>query len=592
MAIFILSLTALATIISTRLLLAGSLSMEKDLVREAIEGGQHFLASEEKKLSSIAKDWANWDDAYRFMSDTNQSFVDVNLVDNTFRSLRLNLIAFFDAQGRPACVQSFNLESDSQTQPPSQLMTALMHSPGMTVKSNATQSVGGLLMVGNSVWLLSSEPILTSEAEGPVRGTLIMGRRLNNMSDWCSSRHWHGLFTLRAAPPGLRPDALEINTRSLGTITGRAALRDLAGRPALLLETTLARRILARGLVGEFFMTGWILLSGALIGLFAFWLVDRWVLRSLSYSIEALKQGMSAVTARANLKHRLKIMQNGEMRELAVCLNDMLTALDRAHQESEARRRELIQAQKMTALGTLVAGVAHEVNNPTTVINLNLSALLRRVDKAFAPDAPPGDGAKLKDEMRTLIAETRDATLRIATIAASLKAFARPSSEKMNMLIDINALIGKTCGLLKQYLAKSHCDVKLMLADPSPLTWGNEPQLVQVLLNLLENACQACPNPGSTIEIASENGSDGTARVTVRDHGSGILPENLDRIFEPFYTTRRDQGGTGLGLSISLEIIRSHAGQITVQSTPGEGSTFTLTLPAHTEKEPHDSRAG
>lgn len=586
MAVFVVLLTALAAVISTRILLAGSLSLEKDLVREALEGGRHFLAAEERQMASLLEDWANWDDTYRFLSDTNQTFIDVNLVDNTFRYLALNVIVFFDVNKRPVFAKNYDLAARSETQMPPLLMDALAASPLLTPAPGKPDSAAGLLPVGNDVWMLASSPVLDSLSRGPARGTLVMGRRLNALSDWCASRHWHGLFTLRPAPAGLSPEFLGIDARSPGTIKGRALVQDLSGRPSLLLETSLARRILAHGLTGEFFLTGWILLSGAAIGLFAFWLVDRWVLQNLSHSVETLKQGVTAVTARANLKLRIKTMLwEGELKDLATCLNDMLTALDHAQEAAESQRRELIQAQKMTALGTLVAGVAHEVNNPNTVIGLNLTALQRRLDKAFSPEGSAGDRQSLKEELAALIEETRDATRRIAAIAASLKAFARPSGEKMNERIDLNALVGKACELLKHNVSKSKGNLILSLAEPAPLTLGNEQQLTQVLINLIENACEASVKPGSQIEIATQNASDGTTRIRVRDEGLGIPPEHLDRIFEPFFTTRRDRGGTGLGLSISHEIIRAHAGRILVDSTPGAGAAFTLVLPAHREKE-------
>ncbi len=586
MAVFILLLTALAAVISTRILLAGSLSLEKDLVREALEGGRHFLTAEERRMASLLEDWANWDDTYRFMADTNQTFIDVNLVDNTFRYLNLNVLAFFDVHKQLVFIKNYDLDSRTETQTPPLLVNALTASTLLTPSPDKNHSAAGLLPVGNDVWLLASAPVRNSLSQGPARGTLVMGRRLNALSDWCASRHWHGLFTLRPAPDRLSPAPLDIDARSLGTIKGRALVQDLNGRPSLLLETSLARRILAHGLTGEFFLTGWILLSGAAIGLFAFWLVDRWVLQNLSNSVETLKQGVTAVTARANLKLRIKTMLwEGELKDLATCLNDMLTALDHAQEAAESQRRELIQAQKMTALGTLVAGVAHEVNNPNTVIGLNLTALQRRLDKAFAPEATAGDRQALKEELTALIEETREATRRIAAIAASLKAFARPSGEKMNERIDLNALVGKACDLLKHNVAKSKCHLILSLATPPPMTLGNEQQLTQVLINLIENSCQASVKPDSPIEISTHNESDGTTRLRVRDEGLGIAPEHLDRIFEPFFTTRRDRGGTGLGLSISLEIIQAHDGRILVDSTPGAGSAFTLVLPAHREKE-------
>lgn len=592
MAGFILLLTALATIISTRILLAGTVSLEKDMVGEAVEGGRQYLAEEGQAMARMVDDWSSWDDTYAFITDTNQAYINANLPNPTLRNLRLNIIAFVAKDGHPVYGKGYDIEKNTDFTPDAQLWKALLSSDRLLRHETLDSSVSGLLPIGNDIWLVAAEPILTSLDSGPSRGTLIMGRRLAN---WRPSRYWQGLFTLKLAGNEHIPETVDVKAVSLGTIKGQTFIRDINGNPDILLETVMARRIFSYGISGQFFLTGWILLSGAATGLFVFWLVDRWVLRNLTEALEALKKGMAAVAAGANPKLRLKNTRRDEMGDLANSLNDMLTALDRAQQDSENRRRALIQAQKMTALGTLVAGVAHEINNPNTVINLNLPSLRRRLDKlierlprAAGDTAPPADEVRqLKADIDALLTETQDASTRIAAMVSSLKAFARPASEKINETVDVNRLIRNACDLMKHLLTKKGCLIDLSIHEPLPGIRGNEQQLTQVLMNLIGNACEASTHPDSTIRItASPDADSPMVRLTVQDEGSGIAPDILERIFEPFFTTRRDRGGTGLGLSISAEIIQSHGGTIDVQSTPGHGSLFTILLPASGQGAP------
>ena len=258
----------------------------------------------------------------------------------------------------------------------------------------------------------------------------------------------------------------------------------------------------------------------------------------------------------------------------------------RAQQEAERRRADLIQAQKLTALGTLVAGVAHEVNNPNTVIRLNLAALQRRL---AALPRPAGEAADGRGELDALIAEIRDASDRIDSLVASLKAFTRPADPSMTEPVSLSAVIRNAVDLLRHPIAKSRCRLRLDLAEPLPPVIGNAQKLTQVLVNLIQNAVQASPQPDAPITVTARWAeTDGCLRVTVQDQGAGIAPDHLDRIFEPFFTTRREQGGTGLGLSISAEIIRAHQGRITAHSQHGQGACFTLDLPVHKEP-PHDA---
>jgi len=234
---------------------------------------------------------------------------------------------------------------------------------------------------------------------------------------------------------------------------------------------------------------------------------------------------------------------------------------ERTHEIKEMQSR-LIRSEKVASLGELVAGIAHELNNPLTGV-LMFSSMISsdpRLDPALKPD------------FDTIIRETK----RCAQIVKGLLDFARESVPK-KVPTSINSIMEQTLALVEHHssfhdigIEKTYGEIPQIEADPN--------QIEQVFMNLLINASQAMENDGKlSIETGVDARSDQIV-VRISDTGSGIPPENLDKIFDPFFTTKGHKG-TGLGLSVSYGIIENHGGDIEVQSSPGEGTTFTITLP-------------
>jgi PAS domain S-box-containing protein len=233
---------------------------------------------------------------------------------------------------------------------------------------------------------------------------------------------------------------------------------------------------------------------------------------------------------------------------------------------SERRRfeRQLVQSGKLAAIGELAAGVAHEVNNPLFAILGLVEFLLK--------DAEPGTKPH---ERLTLIQST---ALEIKEIVRSLLDFARERSDEL-AVVALDGVIRETVQLVHRTTAGHGVEIVAHLEGGPFLVNASSNQLKQIFLNLIGNARQAMPN-GGAVEI-SLTADDEAVTAVVRDDGPGILPEYLQRIFEPFYTTRRSEGGTGLGLSVSVGIAENHGGSLTAASTPGAGATFMLRLPRH-----------
>jgi two-component system NtrC family sensor kinase len=229
------------------------------------------------------------------------------------------------------------------------------------------------------------------------------------------------------------------------------------------------------------------------------------------------------------------------------------------------------QAEKLAAIGTLAAGIMHEINNPLATIAACAESL-----ELAEPDAP----APLRDGLWLIQSEVR----RCKGITDSLLDFSRPKVGDKT-LVDLNAVIERTLFILKHHSRFKKLTVALELdRSLGAVVRANEEQLVQVFMALLINAMDAVREQG-TIELRTRRGeAERSVLAEVVDHGEGIRDADLPKLFEPFFTTKAPGRGTGLGLSVCYAIVAEHGGRIEVDSTPGEGSVFRIALPRADER--------
>jgi two-component system, NtrC family, sensor kinase len=223
---------------------------------------------------------------------------------------------------------------------------------------------------------------------------------------------------------------------------------------------------------------------------------------------------------------------------------------------------QAIQNEKLTSLGLLAAGVAHEVNTPLAVISNYIQILAKQL--------PSGDSR------HQLIQKVVKQTFRASEIVNNLLNFSRTSGSEFTE-VNLNAVVEEVLTLVAHPFRTGHVQVTRNLQEELPPVLGSTNKLQQVFLNLFLNARDAMPSGGTVdVRTASHNGS---VEVEITDTGSGIPRENLHRIFDPFFTTKSSGRGTGLGLSVSYGIVKEHAGKVDVRSTPGKGTSFRLEFP-------------
>jgi signal transduction histidine kinase len=242
----------------------------------------------------------------------------------------------------------------------------------------------------------------------------------------------------------------------------------------------------------------------------------------------------------------------------------LLDALNRMALELMANQEHLLQARKIAALGTLTAGIAHEINNPINNVMISAESLLET------------HGDMLDDEGREVLSDILAQAERAGDIVRNLLNFARTEKAGFSALSP-DAVVQSSLALLKNQLHVSGLGMEVDVPAGLPPVLGNLRHLQQVFLNLLQNAIAATP-PGGQVSVSGRE-EEGFVRLTVRDTGAGIPRDNLDHIFEPFFTTKEVGKGTGLGLAVSYSIIKRHGGRIEVESAPGQGAAFHVLLP-------------
>jgi len=247
-------------------------------------------------------------------------------------------------------------------------------------------------------------------------------------------------------------------------------------------------------------------------------------------------------------------------------IHHLVAAVNRMVGELEKRREQLVQSRKIASIGTLTAGIAHEINNPINNISLILESLLE--DEQTMDDA----------ERRRLYQEAMDQADRASEIVKNLLEFSRASHPRMEET-RLEEVVDKTFRLVKNELDLHHIRfVKEVNCDFPPLQL-DKGGLQQVLLNLFMNGIQAMEKGGELKAVIRAAETPAEARIDIVDTGPGISPEHISQVFDPFFTTKKVGVGTGLGLSVSYNIIKKSGGRMEVDSRPGQGACFSIFLP-------------
>lgn len=299
-----------------------------------------------------------------------------------------------------------------------------------------------------------------------------------------------------------------------------------------------------------------LLLLGLAVAGIGFVALGSFLLAKVNRSLKLLEKSAESI-AKGEFEPIENLPPEKEIREIFMSFNSMALRL-------REREEQLVQSKKLASLGTMLAGVAHEINNPLSNISSSCEIILEELDEAD------------REFQRSLLRKVLDQVEKARSIVLNLLEFSRSKEFRLENL-NLRMIMDKTLGLIQ---VQKPAGVRVVTnIDTKLWIMADRQRIEQAFMNLISNAYQAIQCEGE-IRIRAFSSNDGKVKIRIRDTGKGISRENLPRVFDPFFTTKDVGKGTGLGLFITHDIIIRHKGTIRVESSPGEGTVFFISLPA------------
>lgn len=602
--IFLCTLVALATLLyatSHFILLKDFSNLEQQLVIENVQRVIHALDTEADAMRRVLGDWCAWTDTLEFIKGNYPEYVENNLMGDTFSNLDLDLMLLTDQAGNLRWTGAYNYETGNMTPASNVIIQQVLENQHLMVHPDADSRVSGVFRTAAATYMIASGPIVDSDSKGPIGGTMIMARQLDKQDIKTIGDRTRLSLTAEDVPYNIKK-ALEKNTdtpyittgpimviaENDNSILGHVVIADIEGYPAKRLIARMPRRVYNQGQATTGYFMVWLAASGLLIFFLA-----MFALRTVIISpIGSLNSQVTAIAAQSNFSQRVATSGKDEISELSNGINKMLDALDHAnlevkeaYEQMKSTQSQLVQSAKLASIGSLAAGVAHELNQPLMVIRGNAQLMHRCLANGTL------DNLDMGDQLQRLVHNTK----RMMKIINHLRDFSRQSNLDL-LPLDINKVIEDCFLMLGEQLRIKSIAVELKLSDRLPQVLGDSNQLEQVLLNLITNARDAIMEDNNhhqnhtkpalsgqpkRIGLSTQYlpSPDNRVEVMVEDNGPGIPNENIEQIFDPFFTTKEVGKGTGLGLSISYGIIEDHGGTLQVKKTGGTGTSFSIQLP-------------
>ena len=605
----------LVCIVSRIVLLNSFAELEKRDVSQNVERALGVFSSGLTTLDAITYDWAAWDDTYVFVEDVNEEYIESNLVDDTLLVLRLNLLLFINASGEIVFGKGFHLDDEEEVPLPLSLQEHLSPDNLLLRHPDIESSIVGILPLSEGPMLIASRPVITSEDEGPIRGTLIMGRYLDAVEIKRLAEITHLSLTVCEVDDLPMPRDFQVAVSSLSkekeilvqslsdeSIAGYVLLEDIYGKPSLVLRVDTPRDIYRQGQITVYYVVFWLLAISLVFGIAIILFSQKAVLSPLA----DLSESVSRIGETGDLSLRTSVAGQSELSTLSEGINEMLKSLEQSNkdrtraeekleeyqehlEELVAERtskleKEVVERKRAEALvkeqnerlreldrmkSEFLSTAAHELRTPLTCI-LGFSEILldRKLDKE-----------RKNKFLKTINKESRGLEKIINDLLDVSRIESGGGFEIRKVPTDLGDIILKNTNLFESQTDKH--TFRINLASNLPKIEIDGDRIGQAIENLLSNAIKFSPK-GGKIQVTLQK-SKKDLKVTVSDAGLGISKKDLPYIFDRFY--RGDNvsadaiGGVGLGLAITKYIIESHKGKIWVESKPGKGSSFSFTLP-------------
>jgi signal transduction histidine kinase/ActR/RegA family two-component response regulator len=562
----------------------GSAELEEQWIAETVRRVNAAQTAEIDALERGCRDYANWLETYTFIDDPSMPYVETNLLPSMFANLRLDAFLLFHLDSRLRLGRTYDGTEVSE-EGVEELFAALQPIARHAVTG---RSIRGLLKINQQIAMVAVLPVVHDDGSGPPNGALGEVRILSASWQQRLRDMLNVDIVLLDGPStqeGTRSDDADSGGFSRTAVSDKVMelqipLIDLNGRRIGAWKVTLERKINLQGIRARlvFYVVLGVLVmaAAALIGALLRWMVIA--------RLEALQSAVSRVGATSDLSVRLPMSGSDELTSLTDGINRMLQALADAEGRrvaAEAARERLTtqlqESQKLEAIGTLAAGLAHDFNNLIT--SIQGSATLIRLDSVPEP------------EVESHLQRIEQASKRAAGLVQKMTAFGRRSPTVFEE-VRLSTMVSDAFELVRPSVP-SGIQFKLHNEEINDWVAADPAQLQQALVNLATNASHAMASGRGSLSAtisrrqipdASHPETSALApgdylRLVVEDEGCGIAPEHLTRVFEPFYTTKPVGSGTGLGLAVVHGIVGHHRGSIGIESQVGKGTRVIIHLP-------------
>lgn len=550
-------------------------------------------------LTTVCTDWSSWDETYSFVENPTDYFKDTYLVDEMLIQYSMNAVILANSSGEIVYANAYNL--DDLTKIPNPLGNYL--SPGniLFTHHSLDSTISGIVLLEDGPMLVVSQPILTSTGEGPINGTLIMGRYLDaSMINQIEGKTRQSTSVLSIDAPGLPENfweetgasADEITVAPLNTeiVAGYAVVRDIFGAPAFIMKIETTRDIFREGALSTNYLLAMTIIVICCMMLMFTLVIDRRVLRPVALINEFVRD---IGTDKEVSKPGIAISGKDELSRLGVSISDMLNRLnetrkklersERVYRELFEKSRQLYEDEKVLRekyedeikkRTELSRALVHELKTPITPILAGLDLLQDEIHEE-----------KLLQLLRSMDRSASNLNKRID----ELLDLARAETNRLEIYVqtlNIKSLLQDIGRSMTSMAIKNGQTMVIDIPVQMPLISADGGRLRQVIENLLINALKFTP-AGGVITLKATVQDDQIV-VDVIDTGRGMTEEAQKGLFEPYYRNINDEerlSGLGLGLALSKNFIELHGGKIWFKSQYGKGSTFSFSLPLKTNTD-------
>ena len=540
--------------------------LEKEMVIESLERVQVTLRSQAQALDTLTHVWASRDDTYAFVNDYNNKYIRSNIINDTLTSnANIDLLLILDTNDSPVFGVSFDKKHHKAKGIDPALLQAIVSHNNALGKTPHYGGRSGIIHFGNNRLVIALRPILDSYGEGPVRGTLVMGRFLD--TERIAQLRKLTLVSVDLYPiHKITPDAVDalyallasdspyyVTAYSEDTVKGYTLINDLSGNAVLLLAITVKRSSYQQSQKTIFFLLYAIVFISLVFGLIFFFFIDIVISRRLSSIIIAINQ------IEKSSDHGLRVKKsrlNDELGKLTISINHMLDA-------NESLEVYKTKNEKLEALATFAAGATHELATPLGTIAIASGEILHDIscNTIHIED--------LRDDMFLI----RNQVNRCKELLFQLAAGAGEHMGEEIVSFSVSELINDALAIFDQETIRQIA-VDIQIKDK--LITMPVLSLRRVLRGMLKNSIDAS-KPGKAISLLCYENSTQLI-FEIRDQGEGMDEHTLKHAIDPFFTTKPLGKGTGLGLYLAQSLANRYGGDLQISSTPSQGTTVSLSF--------------